>query len=336
MLEKNTVSIIIPVYNAEKYLENCLDSVVAQTYKKLEIIVIDDGSTDSSMTIVSKKQKNDSRIIMLRNPSKGVSSARNQGLRAATGKWIMFCDADDWIEGDMVERMVYFAEDHDLDYAGSGLCEDFFDGEILYQTQKCGVSEPIVGEHNGFVHDIGYVFRCKRMLITTVSAKIYKKDLFTGQKLSFNENSVYGEDFELNLKILCQINNFGFLPIEQYHYYNQLGVGSVDKINKKDIVFEIDSVFDAAGQFNSKYNNTDLESQLRNCLFDLYKLAIRKMLTEKRRKQRNIILSHLMVSQGVEALSSYYNIFRILRKLYSMHLNPLVYFVIKNKLLKTK
>lgn len=336
MREANTVSVVIPMFNVENFLDKCLNSIIVQTYKKLEIIVVDDGSSDGSVSIVREKQKKDSRIVLLKNPSKGVSSARNHGLLAANGKWVMFCDSDDWIEDDLIERLVVLAEEHDLDYVGSGFCEDYFNGDDLYETKKYGVSEQIIGDRDTFPLDIGYVFRCKRLLIATPCVKIFKKDLLIGQKLLFNESSVYGEDFEFNLKALCQIQRYGFIPVEHYHYKNQIGVGSVDKIKKTDIVSEVDYIFDAADKLSSRYRNTDLEYQLRDCLFDLYKLSIRKMLSENNRKQRDIILDHLMVSQGFEALSSSYNIFRILKKLYSMHLNPLVYFVIKNKLFKTK
>lgn len=92
------ISVIIPVYNVEKYLEKCLESVISQSYDNLEIICVNDGSTDSSLKILEKFAQRDARIIIIDNPSGGVSAARNSGLDVATGDFISFIDSDDWIE----------------------------------------------------------------------------------------------------------------------------------------------------------------------------------------------------------------------------------------------
>ena len=96
MLNKK-ISIIIPVYNAEKYLKCCLDSILNQSYKNLEIIIINDGSTDNSLKVIEEYKKNDNRIILISQKNQGVSKSRNNGLELATGDYIMFIDPDDWI-----------------------------------------------------------------------------------------------------------------------------------------------------------------------------------------------------------------------------------------------
>ena len=92
------ISIIIPCFNAEKTLEKCLESVVQQSYANLEIIIIDDGSTDETSLIYNKFQSNDERILVLKQQNSGVSKARNTGVKAATGDYICFVDSDDWAE----------------------------------------------------------------------------------------------------------------------------------------------------------------------------------------------------------------------------------------------
>lgn len=106
-----TISVIVPVYNAEKYLDRCVESIVAQTYKNLEIILVDDGSTDNSPAICDAWAKKDSRIRVIHKKNGGVSSARNAGLDACTGDYIGFADADDWMEPDMYEVLIGNAKD---------------------------------------------------------------------------------------------------------------------------------------------------------------------------------------------------------------------------------
>ena len=105
-MQDKKISIIIPIYNTEKFLEQCLCSVTNQTYKNLEILCINDGSTDNSQSIVENYQKSDSRILLFTIPNSGVSNARNVGLFHATGDYVMFVDSDDWIDSNMCRDMI--------------------------------------------------------------------------------------------------------------------------------------------------------------------------------------------------------------------------------------
>ena len=107
------VSVIIPVYNAEQYLRQCLDSVVGQTLKDIEIICVDDGSQDNSVAILKEYAARDSRLRLIREKNRGAGAARNQGLREATGEYLSFLDADDFFEQDMLEKAVARAEEYD-------------------------------------------------------------------------------------------------------------------------------------------------------------------------------------------------------------------------------
>ncbi len=107
------VSIVIPVYNAENYLERCLNSLLKQSYKNLEILVIDDGSTDDSLRICTRYEALDSRLVLIQNTHRGVATARNIGIEQATGEYLLFVDADDWVEKDYVESIVKNMQDKD-------------------------------------------------------------------------------------------------------------------------------------------------------------------------------------------------------------------------------
>ena len=111
------VSIIIPVYNTEKYLAKCLDSVIAQTYTNIEVVLIDDGSTDGSPAICDSYHNKDERVIVYHRENQGASLARKFGLSVAKGQFIQFVDSDDWIKPEMTEKLVRSAEENNSDIA---------------------------------------------------------------------------------------------------------------------------------------------------------------------------------------------------------------------------
>ena len=100
------VSIIIPVYNAKNFIERCISSVLCQSYSDIEVITVDDGSSDGSGAILDMLEKQDRRILVIHQENKGVSVARNNGIKVATGKYILFVDADDMIEADAIEKLM--------------------------------------------------------------------------------------------------------------------------------------------------------------------------------------------------------------------------------------
>lgn len=134
------VSIIVPVYNAEAYLERCVASLTGQTYQNLEILLIDDGSADHSGQMCDELACQDDRIVVLHQPNQGVSAARNLGLDAMTGDWVCFCDSDDWFAPEFVEKMLRCAQTEQADYI---LCDRYLAWER---------TSPIPGNHLRDLH----------------------------------------------------------------------------------------------------------------------------------------------------------------------------------------
>lgn len=124
------ISVIVPVYNVEPYVRKCLDSIINQTYRDLEILVVDDGSTDRSGEICDEYVKQDERVQVFHTENKGLSAARNLGLDKATGEWIGFVDSDDWIEPDMYEKLLRRAEETGTDIVECGGCTDYMTKSI--------------------------------------------------------------------------------------------------------------------------------------------------------------------------------------------------------------
>ena len=119
------ISIIMPVYNAEKYLNRSIESIMNQTYNNIEIILVNDGSTDNSLEICTSYQEKDNRIKLINQANKGVSFARNKGIDEATGDYIMFIDSDDYVEKNMIEDMVSKITEDDIDLVISGIKMDY-------------------------------------------------------------------------------------------------------------------------------------------------------------------------------------------------------------------
>lgn len=135
-MECQLISIIIPVYNVEKYIRKCLDSVCGQTYRNLEIIIVDDGSSDLSGEICEEYQKKDARIRIIRKKNEGQSAARNTGLEQAKGDFIMFVDSDDWIAEDMVAYLYENLEERKADLAICGFYSVIGETEKKYAAEE--------------------------------------------------------------------------------------------------------------------------------------------------------------------------------------------------------
>lgn len=185
MSEKLCISVIIPVYNKEKYISRCLDSVLAQTYKNLEIILIDDGSTDASLSICRQYAEKDKRIEVIAKPNGGVSSARNCGLEHCTGELVAFVDSDDWLELEYFEELVRCLQEYHADIAG-GYLREISEKYYTVKTQ-CHETGKVIVTQRAQVDWCDHT-RSQR----EVFGAVYKNDVI--QKLRFAEDITIGED----------------------------------------------------------------------------------------------------------------------------------------------
>ena len=190
------ISVIIPVYNTEDYIEKCIRSIMEQTFKNLEIIIVNDGTTDKSIDICKKLQEEDNRIIIINQENMGVSKARNTGLKNATGDYIGFVDSDDFLEPDMYEIMYNHLENEQAD-----LCRI----KAFIYNREGGIEE-IAKERNTFIYNNELEIMnayLKNELKIAVWDKLFRaetvKDLVFDDKL-FNEDAAYVWEACLNSK----------------------------------------------------------------------------------------------------------------------------------------
>lgn len=203
------ISVIIPVYNTEKYLEKCLDSIINQTYQNFEIVIINDGSIDNSQNIIDKYlDKYQNKIKCINKENGGLSSARNYGIEVARGDYIIFVDSDDYIKKDLFEQLLpYIQKDIDLvKYKLIKVSEEYKELER--------VDGPSFDEVTGEEGFNKLVFN--DVLLEPACLYLYKRDIFIKNNLRFLENT-YHEDFGLVPIILLYTNSI--VSINFYGYY---------------------------------------------------------------------------------------------------------------------
>lgn len=216
------VSIIVPIYNVEEYLSNCIQSILNQTFKNFELILINDGSTDKSLDICMEYKNLDSRIVVIDKKNGGVSAARNAGIKIARGDYIAFVDPDDDIHPNMYEILINTAINDNSDLVLCGIkyinernntvensmvwndCDNIiYRGEIEDKFIR-GILINRLGSGYGYYSSVN---------------KLYKKELFFENKVQFDENKSHSEDAQLNFKLLEYIQSISFVKKPLYNYY---------------------------------------------------------------------------------------------------------------------
>ena len=199
------VSVIVPVYNVEKYLRKCLDSLVCQTLKDIEIIVVNDGSKDHSKAIIEEYVNKYHHILSFKKENGGLSSARNFGIDHASGEYISFVDSDDYIAKDMLEKMYLKAKEHDFDLVMCDFSELHDDGIRRY---SCHLDHDLYSKEEIQHHMVDYY--------PSAWNKLYKRILL--EKVRFKEG-VWFEDVEMGYRLLPFVNTIG---VVREHFYNYL------------------------------------------------------------------------------------------------------------------
>lgn len=198
------ISVIIPIYNVEKYIRECLESVVNQTYKNLEIIVVNDGTKDNSMKIV-EEYLSDKRIKIINKENGGLSSARNRGMEEATGDYISFIDSDDYIAIDMYEKLVKEINNEDIIIFDYTIFNDRTK-EVVNYVKEFSIKVP-------FTHDEEYLYAA---FLCTCWSKLYKRLYLENNKYKFY-NSLY-EDEYWNLETILLAKNIKYIDQKFYYY----------------------------------------------------------------------------------------------------------------------
>lgn len=212
------VSVIVPVYNVEQYLEQCVNSICDQTIKEIEIILVDDGSSDNCPRICDQFSSKDDRIRVIHQENQGVSIARNRGMEIALGEWVMFVDSDDWIDENTIEMLYSQAVASDCDI----ICGLFYDNYIKEQNgnklEKGEAEEYLLPQELPLL--IGYVVHAQSSNINMSSpwCKLYRHRILKDNGCIFPEKMNRPEDLIFNLYAIQAAAKICFFNIPLYHY----------------------------------------------------------------------------------------------------------------------
>lgn len=233
------ISVIVPVFNAERDICRCIDSLLVQTFSDFELLIIDDGSTDDSLSICNKYATMDERIRVYHKENGGVSSARNLGIKHSIGEWVLFCDSDDTVLETYLENM--FSDINEADFVVSK-----YDETIGVQLNSDGL---IVGDCIG-----AYVKRITDFFTWSVPwGKMYRRSVLSDYKIKFDERIYSGEDSIFVLEYIKSVNNiFVKGPCGYCHKkYNGL---SMRKMPFDDIDMVVEGIISNLQAVETKYN----------------------------------------------------------------------------------
>lgn len=219
-MKRPVISVIVPVYNTEKYLSRCLDSILAQTFIEFEILLINDGSTDNSGKMCDEYSEKDNRVKVFHNHNHGIAYTRNFGLSKVSGEWIVFVDSDDWIEERALSEMLGFIIKENADIA-------FFD---FYSNSDIYMSQPINrDDQRRIIIDI-----LQNKILGVLWNKIFKASIFRDYNVSFFPNINYSEDVLVLIRLLNQPIRIGYQNQAFYHYVTN--IASLTSMVSKEMI----------------------------------------------------------------------------------------------------
>lgn len=289
------ISIIIPIYNAEKYLSRCIDSVLSQTYSDIELLLINDGSKDNSGAICKEYARKDSRIRIFYKENGGVSSARNLGLNNAIGEYVMFVDSDDYMLPTMCEVMLSTLHSKKTDLivcgtteTGGGIWAPHYDFDYSFTELKKN-----------------FVAILHTELLSPPWNKLFKKELIGGQQ--FREDMSFGEDLMFNIRYLEKCRNVSFIKETPFFHEKNNNSSLVVRFNRNRL-FDIEKLWLSIDNFSIE----------RNKLFYKY---LRDLAIYSRQLFKTKYISW---NDKLKILEQWYNISQ-LRKINLLHYNHIYY-----------
>lgn len=236
------VSIIVPIYNAQKYLDECIESIVNQTYKNIEIILVNDGSTDNSIEICKEYSIKDSRIIVIDKINTGVSDSRNIGIKRSSGEYICFVDSDDFLDSKFVEVMVNAISQ---DYIDMAYCNYmyYYSGKFIQKKPRLTSKTYDIEELKSRIIDDGTM---SGILFGSVWCGIYKKEIIEKYNIKFYEHIKHNEDGVFNIEYCLNANKINVLSDKSLYFYRQTESSSSRTYTKENktqlasqLIFEI-------------------------------------------------------------------------------------------------
>lgn len=254
-IKKDLVSIIFPFYNVEDYIEEAIESILDQTYKNLEIVIVNDGSKDNSKNRIQKYLKKYNNIKYIEHENKGLAESRNVGLRNSSGEFIMFIDSDDFIDNKMVELMYQNIKKNKSNVCISGYYLYYEGNNVKTKAVLPNISGNVIRGNSNILNNIlDDKLKCYSCM------KLFKRDIINKVNFNFEKGKLY-EDFLPTLKLLTQADIISIVNKPLY-YYRQRSNSITQKKNIKviaDYVYTIENVFDYINESNFEVNKKSMD-----------------------------------------------------------------------------
>ncbi len=301
MCESEKVSIIVPIYNVEKFLKRCLLSLYHQTYENIEIIMVNDGSPDCSDHICKEFCDKDSRFKYIEQKNQGLSAARNTGIRASSGTYLVFVDSDDFVDENMISDYMKIVRKYNPDMIISGYYADIYLDDKLQQSIPYSYSKSYL---KGKAQIIPATIKMKKNTLIDASwNKMYKKSILTENQIWMPEGKLY-EDIDFMYHLLYYINSIYVTPKCYYHYIQHSGLRITKSYreNKFDILKEristMNQFYETYKQYMSQQDWADLSFWMirysYSCIMDLFLPDCKKTGREKREFVNKVVKDPLL------------------------------------------
>ena len=302
------LSIIMPVYNAEKRIRISVDSILNQSYKNIELILVDDGSKDSSSNICDTYAKEDARVVVFHQPNRGVSAARNCGIMEAKGEYITFVDSDDTVDADAYAAVMNFLKNNgtDTDMLIFGMSFDYYRGNTPSHKKKLSVEKNLIlpvkhiAEHFFYLYETNY--------LSSACNKVIRASVIRENAILFNEEMAILEDFKFVLDILEKSNEIIAIKDVFYRYYNDMDESSLKRRPMIDYKHNFSILDIKLKEFALFANLTDEFSvgRINGMIIRYYLLAIEKVFGSTSRPQNKYKELHKYVydAQVKEAIDN--------------------------------
>ena len=333
------LSIIVPIFNVEKYVSDCIKSILAQTYKDFELILVNDGSTDNSREICSYYAAIDDRVILIQKKNGGVSSARNEGMAIAKGKYIAFVDADDTIEPSMYEKLIEGAQKLDSDMV---ICQF-----KIVDVKKDNITLSKMWKGNNGIINQNIISNSFLSLIIENNYsffscwnKLYSASLFKDYKIKFEENKNHGEDVRLNLKLLPIINKIVYIEDPLYNYFirDRDSLTSIFRENFYDYILDYRNLLlDICDHYNlDKIKKKVINKFVLESIVYMHKVVESDLLKTRKYEILSLILNSKEFHNNVLKCKGFSFYIKILQIICFLQNNRLFYNISKTKLLVVK
>lgn len=292
------VSIIVPIYNSEKYMNKCIESILNQTLTEIEIILVNDGSTDNSGKIIDNYAKKDKRIKVIHQENSGPSVARNKGINIAKGKYIGFVDSDDYIESTMYEELYNNANNRNTEVAMCSYNEKYLYNETEYVV-KAKLDSGKVYDKEEIKHNVISTFsRNDNYGFYSLCNKLYLKEWLLKENLTIDTNRDHGEDWWFNINVFSKLRSFVYIDKALYNYVHSNNNSLMVKYRENQFDLFLDGRLKMKEIMPKEY--MDYNEFNKRFVYEFSAYIIRTFKEVEDSKKRNLLIRNVLNNEEVK------------------------------------